>query len=76
MTKQKISDYIDKNEDRLRQVSSEIFHNPELGFEEYKASKLLASELEKDNFDTKLGVANLETAIQAIHHNTSDIKAG
>jgi len=72
MTKQKICDYIDKNEDKLRQVSSEIFHNPELGFKEYKASKLLAEKLEEANFEVKLGVADLETAIQAIHPNVSE----
>ena len=58
--------------DLLFSVSQEIHENPELNFEEYKASKLLASKLEEANFEVKLGVADLDTAIHAVHPNVSD----
>ncbi|MHA1396836.1 MAG: M20 family metallopeptidase [Candidatus Heimdallarchaeaceae archaeon] len=48
-------------------ISSEIYHNPELAFKEFKASKLLAKELEKFGFEVNLGVASLETAIEAVY---------
>jgi len=44
----------------------------ELKFEEFKASKLLAEKLGDAGFATKLGVADLETAIQADHPAESD----
>ncbi len=70
--KEKVSSFIDENRELLLAVSKEIFDNPELGFEEFKASKLLSEKLQEARFETKLGVANLETAIQAIHPDISD----
>ncbi len=67
MLKDKVCKYIDDNKNLLFEVSREIFENPELNFEEYKASKLLASKLEEAKFDVQLGVADLETAIYATH---------
>ena len=72
MLKEKVCTYIDDIKDLLFAVSKEIHENPELNFEEYKASKLLASKLEEANFDVKLGVADLETAIHATHPSASE----
>ncbi len=72
MLKEKVCKYIDENKDLLLEVSREIHENPELNFEEYKASKLLAKKLEEANYDVKLGVADLETAIHAQHPKISD----
>ena len=72
MLKEKICDYIDEIKELLFQVSKEIHENPELNFEEYKASKLLAKKLEEAGFDVNLGAANLETAIYAEHPNKTD----
>jgi len=57
---------IDSLRDRIFEVSDFIFNNPELGREEYKASKLLASELEKHNFDVEMSVAGLKTAFKGV----------
>ncbi|MCG3224763.1 MAG: M20 family metallopeptidase [Candidatus Heimdallarchaeota archaeon] len=70
--KEKVSSFIDENRELLLAVSKEIFDNPELGFEEFKASKLLAEKIQEAGFETKLGVANLETAIHAIHPDISE----
>jgi amidohydrolase len=72
MLKEKVCSYIDENKDYLFGISKEIHENPELAFEEFKASKLLAGELEKANFNVKLGVASLETAIHAVHNDESE----
>ncbi|MCE7747096.1 MAG: M20 family metallopeptidase [Candidatus Heimdallarchaeota archaeon] len=72
MLKEKVCKYIDENKDLLFAVSKEIHENPELNFEEFKASKLLSKKLEEAKFDVKLGVAELETAIHAQHPIVSD----
>ncbi|MHA1198918.1 MAG: M20 family metallopeptidase [Candidatus Heimdallarchaeaceae archaeon] len=72
MLKEKVCKYIDDNKDLLFAVSKEIHENPELNFEEFKASKLLAKKLEEADFNVKLGVAELETAIHAQHPKVSD----
>lgn len=67
MLKEKVCTEIDNLSERLIAVSKEIHENPELNFKEFKASKLLASKLEEEQFEVDLGVANLETAIKAVH---------
>jgi amidohydrolase len=64
--------YVDEQQERLITVSREIYEHPELCFEELRASKLLAGELEKDGFAVELGVAGLGTAIRASHPATAD----
>ncbi|RLE33353.1 amidohydrolase, partial [Candidatus Acetothermia bacterium] len=63
---------IDRLEPKLREVSREIYENPELKFEEFRASKLLAEELDGAGFEVKLGVAGLDTAISAEHPAKAD----
>ena len=72
MLKEQVCNFIDGNKDLLIEVSKEIFNNPELGFKEYKASKLLTSKLESANFEVELGAADLETAIYAVHPNQTE----
>ena len=64
--------YVDEISDQLIGVSRDIYEHPELKFEEFRASKLLAEKLREAGFVTKLGVAGLETAIQADHSSVSD----
>ena len=64
--------YVDELSDQLIGVSRDIYEHPELKFEEFRASKLLAEKLREAGFVTKLGVAGLETAIQADHPAVSD----
>ena len=63
---------IDGLEAKLRDVSTELFEHPEVKFEEVRASKRLAAELEAGGFDVDLGVAGMETAIRAVHPASSD----
>ena len=72
MLKEKACKIIDEKKEYLFSISKEIHENPELGFEEYKASKLLADELEKAKFKVELGVAELDTAIYATHPDVSE----
>jgi len=67
MLKDKVISSIDKHKELLINIGKEIHSNPELGFKEYKASKLLADELKKAGFTVELGAAGLETAIYAVH---------
>ena len=64
--------YVDTIADQLLSVSRDIYEHPELKFEEFRASKLLAEKLQDAGFATKLGVAGLETAIHADHPSVSD----
>jgi amidohydrolase len=70
--KKKVCAQVDAIETRLLAVSQEIYENPELKFEETRASRLLAEELRKDGFLVEVGVAGLETAIVATHPDLSD----
>ena len=67
MLKDKIISGIDKHQELLINVAKEIHNNPELGFKEFIASKLLTDELQKAGFTVELGVAGLDTAIHAVH---------
>jgi len=70
--KEKVCAHVDEIEARLLAVSKEIYEHPELKFEEYRASRLLADELKKEGFSVELGVAGLDTAIQATCPAASD----
>jgi amidohydrolase len=50
---------------QLSDLSLEIHDNPELGFKEVKASKLLTQYLEKSGFSVELGICQLDTAFRA-----------
>jgi len=63
----RVCDAVDEMEGLLGSVSAEIFEYPEVKFEEVRASKRLADELEKGGFRVERGVAGLKTAIRAVH---------
>lgn len=63
--KERVALYVDQIEHLLVDVSHSIHDKPELRFQEFKASALLAGELEREGFQVKRGVANLETAFIA-----------
>jgi len=72
MWKEKICACVDEIANELIEVSRDIYAHPELKFEEFRASKLLAEKLEEAGFTVELGVADLETAISAVHPAKSD----
>ena len=63
-----ISDqYIDSKMDELWEISKYIHQNPELCFEEHKASKIQCDYLEKYGFKVEKNVGTLETAFKATY---------
>lgn len=58
-------DWIEKNKSVIINLSDKIWEYAELGFKEFKSSKLIADTLEKYGFSVKLGVAGMPTAIVA-----------
>jgi len=56
---------------RLVEMSDWIGEHPELGSEEYEASKLLADELEKHGFEVERGLHGMETAFRATYKGSA-----
>ncbi len=61
--------YIDSIGEEMCKLSDQIFDHPELGLEEYQASKWLADWLEKDGFEVQRGVVGVETAFKAVYRH-------
>ncbi|MEM3615684.1 MAG: amidohydrolase [Candidatus Methanomethylicia archaeon] len=57
--------WIEENKDRIIFLSDKIWEYAELGLEEYKSSKILAEELEKNEFKVERGIAGMPTAFIA-----------
>ncbi len=57
--------WIDENRDHIIDISDTIWRYAELGLIEYKSSKLLASELEKNGFKVKFNISGMPTAFIA-----------
>ena len=51
------------------EMSDYIFDNPEIGLQEYKASKYLIDYLEKNNFVVERNIGGLDTAFKATYEN-------
>jgi len=64
--KERASTEIDAQRERLIEVSTAIHEEPELGHQEFKASALLASELENLGFEVERGTSGLPTAFKAV----------
>ena len=58
-------DWVEDNKERLVEISDAIWGFAELGFVEYRSSKLLVDELERQGFDVERGVAGIPTAFVA-----------
>ena len=66
MLNQKVVDSVNRLEMELCSMSDAIFDRPELGLNEYYASDLLCSFLEKRGFRIERGIAGLATAFRAV----------
>ena len=64
--KDKIFAKIDQHEQILRDTATAIGRNPELGFVEFEASKLLTDVLETAGFTVERGLGSLPTAFRAV----------
>ncbi|HFI0464151.1 TPA: amidohydrolase [Streptococcus suis] len=61
----KLFAWIDDQKTSYIQMADHIFDHPELGNQEYQASKLLTDRLQALGFRVELGIAGLETAFKA-----------
>jgi aminobenzoyl-glutamate utilization protein B len=57
--------WIEKNKDRIVEISDKVWEFAELGLIEFKSSALLADELEKHGFTVERGIADMPTAFVA-----------
>ncbi|WP_168413109.1 M20 family metallopeptidase [Bacillus salacetis] len=64
--KQRIVDEIDQLKTVFEEISIYIGENPELGHEEFKASKILSETLEDFGFDVEMETCDLPTAFRAV----------
>jgi amidohydrolase len=69
--KESVTEEVEHMLSRLVDISDWIGRHPELGSEEYKSSKLLADELEKNGFEVERGLLDMETAFHAIYRGKS-----
>ena len=53
--KKKAMDAIDQLEETLISISDQMYHEPELGHQEFKSSRLLTDFLEKHGFEVETG---------------------
>ncbi|MFZ1755988.1 MAG: hypothetical protein WAU10_19730, partial [Caldilineaceae bacterium] len=67
--KARVIDYIDEIGPRLIQISQTIHANPELAFEEFESSKLLADTAQSHGYAVERGVGGLPTAFVATSAN-------
>jgi amidohydrolase len=63
--KARVSEEIDSLGGRIIKISDAIHDEPELGYQEYKASELLTSVLQEFDFSVVRGVAGLPTSFKA-----------
>ncbi len=65
MVHQRICEIIDANRDRFIAISREIWENPELGYQEFRAQRLLTVPLAEAGFTVETEVAGMNTAFRA-----------
>ncbi|MGE5561119.1 MAG: M20 family metallopeptidase [Chloroflexota bacterium] len=61
----RIADIIDRNAERFTDIAREIGANPELGFAEHLAQRLLTEPLAEAGFKLETGLAGMETSFRA-----------
>ena len=71
--RQRIVDAIEAHRDEIVEVSETIRQNPEIGYEEYQSSELLARKIdEQPGFEVEKPVGGLETAFRATRRGRGD----
>lgn len=61
-----ITEQLDERRAALTEMSRTIWENPELGHQEYTASRLLSGMLEESGFAVERGILGMETAFSAV----------
>ncbi|NLK64851.1 MAG: M20 family metallopeptidase, partial [Tissierellia bacterium] len=70
--KAKVMEFIDSITPELNELSLEIYNNPELGYEEYKACKLHTDILKKYGFDVEENFSGVETGFKAVYKSEKE----
>lgn len=71
--RQRIVDAIDAHRDEIVEMAEHIRQNPEIGYQEYMASDLLARKIdEQPGFEIEKPIANIDTAFRATRHGRGD----
>jgi aminobenzoyl-glutamate utilization protein B len=64
-TVQNITDWLDQNQSQFIAMADQIWHNPELAWREFNASRLQADWLEKEGFSIRWDIGGIQTAFIA-----------
>jgi amidohydrolase len=71
--RQRIIDAIDAHRDEIIELAETIRVNPEIGYQEFKSSEMLARKIdEQPGFEIEKPVGGLETAFRATRHGRGD----
>ncbi|HOH69254.1 MAG TPA: M20 family metallopeptidase [Sedimentibacter sp.] len=70
--KNKVVELINKITPELNDLSLEIYNNPELGYEEFKACKLHTDILRKYGFDVEENFSGVKTGFKAVYKGKKD----
>ena len=62
-----IIELVDTKRDKFAELNDAVWAVPELGFEEYKSSKLLVDVLKEEDFEVETGIDGIETAFIATY---------
>ena len=65
--KNKVMEFINQITPELNELSLEIYNNPELGYQEFKACKLHTDILRKYGFDVEENFSGVETGFKAVY---------
>ena len=69
--KKQIISEIDNQSDKLWEISSSIFNEPEIAFKEYKACNLLTKSLKAAGYIIETGICGMDTAFRATYGDDS-----
>lgn len=69
--KAQIISEIDNQSNKLWEISSSIFNEPEIAFKEHKACKILSEALKGAGYSIDTGIGGLDTAFRAIYGDDS-----
>ncbi|TLS36543.1 M20 family metallopeptidase [Pseudalkalibacillus caeni] len=70
--KSDLKEHLQGIQEKLVEISKHLYHNPELGDQEYKSMKLLTDFLEEQGFTVEKGIVDRPTAFQATYDSKKD----
>ena len=68
--KESLIEEVENQSESLKEIARKIHSNPELGFHEEQAAKLLTGYLKENDFNVELGICRLPTAFKAVYGNS------